>query len=204
MKATYIFLVILIVLLSLVFDYLTKRQKKKLTGHLISLLMAKKFSEFDQLIKSARVKKWLPQYNLLFLNFNSFVLRGWTNKANQIFDQMQHFRLSSRQSLDFYGQALNYYIKQHDNNRSEKCDQKIKKIKGYKQEKNYLHSLYRILVKNEIGDEATIKQRLQLDDKQTKVTDYYLLAHISEVKKDFAQAKKYNQLADQTITDIVK
>ena len=57
---------------------------------------------------------------------------------------------------------------------------------------------------DETSDEEVIENRLVSDNNQEKVTDYYLLAHINEIKKNSKKAKKYNQLADKVITEIVE
>lgn len=203
MSSLYIFIVVIITVAFLGFDLYIKKQRKKLINKLIQLLISTDFKEFDELIDSNQVKRLIPFFNLKLLEFNSAILRKNKDEARKVFDNLQNKKMSKRQTIEFYGKALNYFIQEKDEMRARECYIKIEVIDGYQKEKAYLLDLYKIMMLGET-DEETIENRLISDSNQEKVADYYLLARINEINKNFTKAKRYNQLADSTITKIVK
>jgi hypothetical protein len=203
MSSLYIFIVVIITVAFLGFDLYIKKQRKKLINKLIQLLISTDFKEFDELIDSNQVKRLIPFFNLKLLEFNSAILRKNKDEARKVFDNLQNKKMSKRQTIEFYGKALNYFIQERDEMRARECYIKIEVIDGYQKEKAYLLDLYKIMMLGET-DEETIENRLISDSNQEKVADYYLLARINEINKNFTKAKRYNQLADSTITKIVE
>ena len=204
MSVFYVAMVVIIMLVILSSDYYVRRQRKLLINKLINLLINKKFTEFYSLLGSRRVKRLIPLFNLRLLEFNAAVLQQKTEKAKEVLDSLQNKKMSGRPTSEFDGRALNYFIEKRDATYAKTCYTKIDKVNGYQKEKSYLITLYKIMMLDETDDEEKIENRLISDDSQEKVTDYYLLAHINEIKKDFKRAKKYNQLADKIITEIVE
>lgn len=203
MSSLYIFIVVIITVAFLGFDLYIKKQRKKLINKLIQLLISTDFKEFDELIDSNQVKRLIPFFNLKLLEFNSAILRKNKDEARKVFDNLQNKKMSKRQTIEFYGKALNYFIQEKDEMRARECYIKIEVIDGYQKEKAYLLDLYKIMMLGET-DEETIENRLISDSNQEKVADYYLLARINEINKNFTKAKRYIQLADSTITKIVE
>lgn len=203
MSSLYIFIVVIITVAFLGFDLYIKKRRKKLINKLIQLLISTDFKEFDELIDSNQVKRLIPFFNLKLLEFNSAILRKNKDEARKVFDNLQNKKMSKRQTIEFYGKALNYFIQERDEMRARECYIKIEVIDGYQKEKAYLLDLYKIMMLGET-DEETIENRLISDSNQEKVADYYLLARINEINKNFTKAKRYNQLADSTITKIVE
>lgn len=185
-------------------DYYVRKQRKLVINKLVNLLINKNFAKFYDLLGSKRVQKLIPLFNLKLLEFNSAVLQQKQERAKKVFDSLQNKKMSGRQTIEFYGRALNYFIEKRDDVYAEACYTKINKVNGYQKDKNYLITLYKIMMLDETSDEEVIENRLVSDNNQEKVTDYYLLAHINEIKKNSQKAKKYNQLADKVITEIVE
>lgn len=203
MSSLYILLVVIIIVVILGFDLFVKKQRKSLINKLVKLLINKKFKEFDELIDSNQVRRLIPFFNLKLLEFNAAILRKNEEEARKVFDSLQNRKMLKRQMLEFYGKALNYFIQEKDEMRARECYIKINTIDGYQKEKAYLLDLYKIMMLGETDEEA-IESRLISDSNQERVADYYLLARINEINKNFAKAKKYDQLADNTITKIVE
>lgn len=203
MSSLYILIVVIIVIAILGFDLYVKKQQKNLINKLVELLISKNFKKFDELIDSNQVRRLIPFFNLKLLEFNAAVLRKNKEEARRVFDNLQNKKMLKRQTLEFYGKALNYFIQEKDVMRSRECYIKIKMIDGYQKEKDYLLDLYKIMMLGETDEEA-IENRLISDSNQERVADYYLLARINEINKNFTKAKKYDQLADSTITKIVE
>lgn len=204
MSTFYVVMVVIIMLVILSSDYYVRRQRKLVINKLVNLLINKKFTEFYDLLDSKRVQKLIPLFNLRLLEFNAAVLQQRQEEAKKVFDSLQNKKMSGRQTIEFYGRALNYFIEKRNAVYAKACYTKINEVNGYQKDKDYLMTLYKIMMLDEINDEEAIENRLISDNNQEKVTDYYLLAHINEIKKKFDKARKYDQLADKVITEIVE
>ena len=204
MSVFYVAMVVIIMLVILSSDYYVRKQRKLVINKLVNLLINKNFAKFYDLLGSKRVQKLIPLFNLKLLEFNAAVLQQKQERAKKVFDSLQNKKMSGRQTIEFYGRALNYFIEKRDAVYAEACYTKINKVNGYQKDKNYLITLYKIMMLDETSDEEVIENRLVSDNNQEKVTDYYLLSHINEIKKNSKKAKKYNQLADKVITEIVE
>lgn len=203
MKNIYIIIVFLIFFISIGVDLYFRSARRKFSQYVVGLLVKNNFRQFDEIVKSRKAKRLIPKYNLMYLKFNSFILRDKKRFADQIFQQMLDKDFTSKQKIIFYGKALNYYIEQKDNLRATQCFNEIKKIKHYNKQKNRLINIYEVIVLKKFNCINEILKRIDNDNLDEKVTDYYLISHIYGRLNNTKKAKKYNQLADDTITQIV-
>lgn len=204
MSTFYIIVVVFTMIIILGFDFYVKRQRKTFINKLVNLLVNKDFNDFYDLLNSKQAKTLLSLFDLKLLEFNAATLDQKEEKANKVFESLQNKKMTGYQTIEFYGKALIYFIEKKDAMHAKECYAKIDEIKGYQKDKKYLLTLYKIMILNDISDEELVEKRLAFDSKQEKIMDYYLLARINELKKDFIKVKKYNQLADKIITKIVE
>lgn len=206
MKTISIILVILVFIASVALSIYSSRRSSRFENQLVRALMKKDYDHFDQLVNSKKARRLVPPFNLMFIRFNSYIMRKNKKKANQIFAQALKVHMNNRQKIAFFSRALAFYIENHDDQRADQCDQRVQTIKGknYAQAKYSLTELYQVLVKNDQAYEPAIQRRAPKDAPQQQISDYHLLAHLATVKGDKASAKKYDQLEEKAINQAKK
>lgn len=202
MNKIYIVLIVVIFIISIAYNIYFKYKQKKLNAYVLKALLEKNYSKFDSVINTKVAKKYIPQFNLNFLKFNSYILRDDKNQADSIFDSSITKKMTNQQKLSFYSRAISYYIDINDKKRSKKCYDVILSIKGYDKEKLYLKMLYDVMVLNDISYQKEIEKKIDNDDDQEKAVDYHLLAHIYKVEKDDVQFQKYETASKELVQKI--
>lgn len=204
MQTISIVLVILVFIASIALSIYSSRRSSKFEDQLVRALMKKDYDHFDQLVNSKKARRLVPPFNLMFIRFNSYVMRKNKKEADKIFAQAMKVHMNNRQKVAFFSRALAFYIENHDDQRAKQCDGRVQTIKGknFAQAKYSLTELYQVLVKNDQAYAPAIKKRAAKDDPQRQISDYHLLAHLAVVKGDKAAENKYNQLEEKTINAV--
>ena len=191
--------VIVLFLFYLGMEYYLKRRTKQNTLRLAQLLLKQDYAEFDKLIQDPKIQKTVSPYKRNLLSFNSYLARENTNNANRAFDQMNKLNLVSQQKIDFYGNAQSYYIEQKDKKRAGICHQKLSTVRKHEEEKEYFNVIYQVMVNDDVSYQKMIESRLNHEPEHKQLSDFYLLIHIYQIKKEYDKVKECQQLADKLL-----
>lgn len=174
-----------------------KNRTKKNTLRLAKPLLAHDYEEFDQLLKDPEIQKTVSPYQRNLLSFNSYLERTDGANANRVFAKMNDLNLMSQQKIDFYGNALTYYIQQKDQKRAEICHEKLNSVRKHDEEKTYFDTIYQVMMKNDTSYQKLIEGRINHEQDHKKLPDFYLLKHIYQLKGEPKKAQECDRLANQ-------
>lgn len=191
--------VVVLFLFYLGMEYYLKKRTKQNTLRLVQLLLKQDYAELDKLVQDPQIQKTVSPYKRNLLSFNSYLAREDGRNANRVFDQMNELNLMSQQKIDFYGNAQSYYIEQKDKKRAEICHQKLSTVRKHEEEKDYFNVIYQVMVNDNVSYQKLIEGRLNHEPEHKQLSDYYLLIHIYQIKKDYARVKECQQLADKLL-----
>ena len=199
-----ILLIIIFFLASFFVEFYFKKRRNNALNKLLKLLYEKKFKEFDSYVAQLQNKKIVPLYNLEFLKFNSYVLRQNDFKEKVCFDKIASMHLTERQRFDFFIRAFSVYIENKNKVLAKKSLKQIDSIKNKAETKKNLHMIYDVVILNDTSYLPMLLARVPKENKQAKLSDYYLIRHIYKLKKDIKTENKYFNLLSETAKNLKK
>ncbi|KRK07818.1 hypothetical protein FC52_GL001515 [Lactobacillus pasteurii DSM 23907 = CRBIP 24.76] len=152
---------------------------------------------FNKLVNDPAIKKTVSAYTRLSLTFNAAIAENHIEAADKVFDEIASLNLTSEQKLSFFGNALNYYIGLKNKPKAKICYDKVKSARRNEAQKDYLMTIYEVMVEDQTSKKKLIEQRLNHEANEQKLADYYLLEHIYQVEGDLYKAKECSQLAQK-------
>lgn len=202
MKPYYYIIIFVFFLIYLGFEIYFKQRTQKNTIRLIDSLKNGDFKTFNSLIDDPQVKKTVSAYNRLSLTFNAAIAQNMLAKADEAFDEVANLNLTSEQKIGFFGNALNYYIGLKNKEKAKICYEKIKSVKRNATQKEYLMTIYEVMVENQTTKKSIIEQRLNHEPDEQKLADYYLLEHIYQLENNHERAKECERLAEKLASQL--
>lgn len=179
--------------------YYFKNRTKKNAIRLAQPLLKGDYQKFDQMLKDPKIQKTVSPYQRYLLSFNSYLERHDGTNANSVFEKMNQLNLMSRQKVDFYGSAQNYYIESKDKKRAKICHEKLSSVRKYDEEKEYFNTIYQVMIENNTSYKKIIEGRLNFEEDHKKLPDLYLLKHIYQIKRQKDKIQECDQQIDQLI-----
>ncbi|MDO4198235.1 MAG: hypothetical protein Q4D13_04550 [Erysipelotrichaceae bacterium] len=127
MKWTYVLIVLAI--LSLIIQIYVQYKKRSAQEYLTGLLSSGKYDEFDEAVDSDRIKRWIPEFNRLYVKLNKEIMCGNADKVEDIINGVRLMNLGDTYKGKIYTLIYNYYLSRKD---YERCKEYYKLISGIK------------------------------------------------------------------------
>lgn len=203
MMRPYFYVIIFVLFLFyLGFEIYFRQRTQKNTIKLINSLKNADFVTFNKLVSDPQIIKTVSAYNRLSLMFNAAIAENRLKDVDTAFDELAKLNLTSEQKLSFFGNALNYYISLKNKPRAKTCYEKIKSVKRNETEKDYLMTIYEVMVEDQTDKKVDIEQRLNHESDERRLADYYLLEHIYSVENNPDKAGECKRLAEKLVTQL--
>lgn len=169
--------------------------KQKVAGEkLATLIMDKKFNDFDKEIKEMEKKKTLPPFNIIFLKLNRAIVEDKGSLVIETLNQANNTKLVDSQKDIIYKKAFHYYLSKKDKTNCTKYHQLLSQLN--RRDFPVIDRLYDTYINNGYKYLDSTLQSVDLisnDDEKMQV--YLLLSNMYANKKDDENVKKYLELA---------
>lgn len=158
-------------------------------------------NEFDTLYKkidSLYTKSIFPEYNREYVRLNALIMQDRKEEIDATFDKLIPMAKDKNAKIDILDKAFEYYV--YDENQ-EKCDQIIKEIEKFDDEKMLKHTkmMYDIMI---LKKSNHIKELEKDFDKQPviqRVTNAYLLSVQYKNKGNEEKAQYYENVSKSLV-----
>lgn len=186
MEILLVIAVVLVFILSLVPNILSKRLLRQLS----ELLLNNEFEEFYKLINTKKAKLLLPSYNKEYLLLNSYILKKDDAKVKEQYNKIFNMKLSKQQERVIYLEAFNYYYNTSDRDMIDKIHNRIQTFdeENIKKENQIIYDICVLKLSNHI--EEMEEEYNKTNNKQTAMMLYLQYKN----KNDTVNMEKYKNL----------
>ncbi len=170
--------------------------KKAVIVKLSSLLLEKKYKEFNIFLNSKFVKFFISKIDIINYQLSSSFLRNDVKEIEKTFTEIEKLSIPDSILDKLNMQAFNYYVSIKNENKVSYYLEKINKSKNnqLKQEANIVYDVY--IVKGSKYLDFLL-DRINMQEEIYNGADEYLISLIYENMNDLENAKKYFDLASK-------
>jgi hypothetical protein len=185
---------ILFIGVEIFFIFWSKHQQSQLSDQAMKLMIEGKYDELAALADSKEMKRYFPPFNCLYLKLNAAMMKKDLNQVEQIKEQMDRLKLSDGQAFSYASQLFQFDIQMELEKPAAQDLDRIDKLKGREELKEYAHRAYRIVFMKKTDDLEALEKEVQTLPDTQKAYDELLLSYCYRNKGDAAKAQEYMEL----------
>lgn len=191
----WMIVIVLLTIVSIGIEVFINYERNSITKKLEDCLSKGKYNEFDQLIESKSAKRWIPEFNRIYIQLNKDIMCEDHAATEKLITEIRNMKLADNYKGPIYTRIYNYYlsIKAYD-----KCKlyyRLISEIKNY--DMTDLNISENTFVKKGYKYLDDILKKMETMDEDKRGMYEMLVSIMYENKGDQENAIKYQQLAEK-------
>jgi|GEM_PF-5734707 len=195
MNSTWIAAIVVITIISVLSAFYVKQEQEKISDQLTKMLLNKQYAEFDKMVESSKVKRYIEPFNLDFLKLNAAMMLDNAQQVHHQFDYILSKSLTEKQLYSVCIRTMDWCIANDDKKYCGKCLNQINRLKGYEKTKELTAVIYRVVIEQKSTDLNDLLNKADQLPNQQRVIYEYLISMIYEQLGNKEASKKYCELA---------